>query len=251
MNRRSQLRNAFGLALGLVFLPWAMAQQAAPPADLPSAESILDRYVEVTGGAAAYKRRTSEVTTGTLQIVAAGLTGQLKIFVKPGLQRTTIEIPGVGLIESGVKDGVVWESNPVTGPRIVDGLAAELTASSARPGATAYWREVYASVETTGIEDVDGEPAYRVVHTFGKGGSLPGFYSVESGLLVKLEISAAPPIAQVYEEWSEVDGIRLPRRVVTTSAGQRSIINFTSLESNVEIPDERFALPEAVQALLK
>lgn len=157
----------------------------------------------------------------------------------------------MGLIESGVKDGVVWESNPVTGPRIVDGLAAELAAVSARPGAAAHWREQYSSVEATGIEDVNGEPAYRVVHTFGTGGSLPGFYSVDSGLLLKIEISAAPPIAQFYEDWSEQDGIRVPSRVVTMSAGQRTVINFTSLQSNVEIPDERFDPPEGVQALLK
>lgn len=251
MTRRSQLRNALGLVIGLVFLPWVAAQEAAAGGELPSAESILDRYVEVTGGAGAYESRTSEVVTGTLEIVAAGLTGQLQALVKPGLQRTTIQISGVGLIESGVKDGVAWESNPVTGPRIVDGFAAELAIANARPGATARWREVYSAVEATAIEDVNGEAAYRVVHTLGKGGSLRGFYGVESGLLLKLEFSAEPPVAQLYEEYSNVDGILAPRRVVMMAAGQRTVMNFTSLESNVEIPDERFDPPESVQALLK
>mgnify|MGYP003581133809 CR=1 FL=1 len=249
MNRRSHLRNALGLVLGLAFLPWAMAQEAASQAAVPSAGSILDRYVEVTGGAAAYKSRTSEVTTGTLEIAPAGLTGQLRVLVKPGLVRTTIELPGVGVIDRGVKDGVAWGANPIMGPRIVEGFEAKLMVASALPGATGRWREVYSAVNATGIEDVNGKPAYRVVHALGSDGSLTGFYGVDSGLLVKLVIG--PGIEQLYEEYAQRGGVLGPTRVVTVAPGQRSVITFTSLETNVAIPDERFALPEGVQALLK
>jgi hypothetical protein len=249
VNRRSHLRNALGFVLGLAFLPWAMGQQAAPPADLPSGESILDRYVEVTGGAAAYESRTSEVTTGTLTIAAAGITGQMRMLVKPGLLRVTIELPGVGVIDRGVQDGVAWESNPIMGPRIVEGLEAKLMVAGAQPGGTGRWREMYSAVNATGIEDVEGKPAYRVVHALGTDGSLTGFYGVDSGLLVKLVI--APGVEQLYEEYAELGGILTPIRVVTRAPGQQSVLTFTSVEANVEIPDERFAFPESVQALLK
>ena len=112
MNTRFLIRNALGLIFGLMFLPWAGAQQPAAPNDLPSAESILDRYVEVTGGLAAHESRTSAVTTGTFEVAAANLTGQLRIIVKPGLQRTTIQLPGVGTIDGGVNNGVAWSSDP-------------------------------------------------------------------------------------------------------------------------------------------
>jgi hypothetical protein len=251
VNRRSHLRAALGLILGLAFLPRVMAQEAASRAELPSGESILDRYVEVTGGAAAYKSRTSEAVTGTFAITAAGLTGQLQAFLKPGLHRLRIELPGVGVIESGVKDGVAWANDPFAGPRIVTGFQAELAIGSARPGAAAYWRERYPTVKTTGIEDVNGEPAYRVVHTLAKGDSLTGLYSVGSGLLLKLEFSAEVPVEQFLEAYAGVEGILTPTRVVQMAAGQRIVMTFTSLETNVEIPDERFDLPEGVQALLK
>lgn len=249
MNRRSHLRNALGLFLGLAVLPWAMTQEAAPNADLPSAESILDRYVEVTGGAAAYKSRTSEVINGTLTIAAAGITGQVRMSVKPGLLRGTIELPGVGIIDRGVKDGVAWETNPITGPRIVEGLEGSLMIMGALPGAAGRWREAYTAVEARGIEAVNGEPAYRVVHTLGPDGSFTGFYGVDSGLLVKLAIG--PGVEQLYEEYADLGGILTPTKVVTTAPGQRTVLTFTSVEANVEIPDERFALPENVQALLK
>ena len=251
MNRRFLLRNAFGWALGLAFWPWAMAQQAAPSADLPSAQSILDRFVEVTGGAAEYRRRTSEVMTGTFGIPMAGITGQLQSFIKPGETRTIIELPGVGRIEQGVNDGVAWETNPVTGPQILSGFAAELSIVNARPGAWAYWREQYATVETTGVEDVNGEAAYRVVQTLGKGGSVTAFYSVDSGRLVKQAFAAAVPIEQFYEEYADLNGVFGPTRIVTMTSGQRVVIGITSMEANVDIPDERFALPEGVQAILQ
>jgi hypothetical protein len=253
VNRRSHVRNALALVLGLVFLPWASAQQPASQDALPAGESVLDRYVEATGGAAAYKSRTSETVTGTLELAAAGLTGQLRVHVKPGLMRTSIELPGVGLIERGVKDGVAWSSDPFAGPQIDQGFEGEFMVANALPGATARWREVYKTVETTGIEDVNGEPAYRVVHTLGKGGALTGFYGVASGLLLKFEFTAqGAALAQLMEEYQQLGGTLTPTRVVTTMMGQRvSVIRFTSAETNVEIPDERFDLPEAVKALVK
>jgi hypothetical protein len=42
-----------------------------------------------------------------------------------------------------------------------------------------------------------------------------------------------------------------PTSIVQMAAGQRIVMNFTSLEVNVEIPDEQFAPPEGVQALLQ
>ena len=38
-------------------------------------EALMDRYIEVTGGKAAYEKRTSEITTGTMEFAAQGLKG--------------------------------------------------------------------------------------------------------------------------------------------------------------------------------
>lgn len=247
MNRRSHLRSALGLLLGLALPPCAMAQEVAPAAELPSAESILDRYIEITGGAAAYESRMSEVSTGTFQIVSAGLTGQLQVFAEPGLMRTTIELPGVGLIEAGVKDGVAWRVDPIAGPSILQGFEAEFTIMSSELGAAARWREQYKAVETAGIEDVNGEPAYRVVLTL-PGGSVTNFYSVDSGLLSKTTLG---PVELSYHDYMDFAGILTPSRIVQMAAGQRVVIGVTSVEANGEILDAVFDPPESVQALLK
>src|SRR5690606_11982663 len=132
--------------------------------------------------------------SGTMEIAAAGLTGQLQISTRPGLQRTRIELPGVGVLESGVNDGVAWDNNPLTGPQIVQGVPAALAIANARPDAPLHWADAFASVETTGIEDVNGEPAYRVVQRSAAGDSIASLFGVQSGLLLKSEFAVPTPM---------------------------------------------------------
>ena len=48
----------------LIVVVAAAAAFGADP--LPSAESVLDRYVQVTGGKQAYEKRKTEIAHGTL-----------------------------------------------------------------------------------------------------------------------------------------------------------------------------------------
>lgn len=252
MKTRNLNRRAGIWMLGLAW----MVSLGAQDANVPSAESILDRFVEVTGGQAAYENLSSTVARGTMEIAAAGITGQLEIYTKRGLQYTKVELPGVGVIESGVRDGVAWESSVITGPRILTGAEAELTILGADPAASAHWRDIYTRVEATGVEEVRGESAYRVSQTMESGFSLTAFYSVDSGLLLKQQMTLQTavgeiPMQQFFEEYGEFGGIRSARRIMIDQGVAQVFLTFTDAQTNVDIPDERFALPEAVQALLK
>jgi hypothetical protein len=44
--------------------------------DLPKAETILDKYVEATGGKAAYEKHHTEIAKGTLRNGGHGLQGR-------------------------------------------------------------------------------------------------------------------------------------------------------------------------------
>ena len=41
--------------------------------DLPKAETILERYIEVTGGRAVYEKTHSEIATGSMEIAGMGI----------------------------------------------------------------------------------------------------------------------------------------------------------------------------------
>lgn len=257
---RNPTRRACVLALVIAssWVSWAQAQEAAAPADLPPAASILDRYIEVTGGEEAYRNLTSTIARGTMEITAAGLTGQLEVYIEPGSSYTRIELPNVGLIESGVtKDGIAWENNVITGPRILAGGEADITVAGAHPAAQLHWREQYEEVATTGVEEIDGEEAYIVALTTASGFSMTQSYGIESGLLLKQRMTVSAPgvgelqIQQFFEDYQEFAGIVSPSRIVVDQGVAQTILSFTSGESNVDIPDERFEMPEAVQAIVQ
>src|SRR5690606_16249060 len=141
----------------------------------------------------------------------------------------SIDLPGVGRIESGVKDDVVWETNPITGPQVLQGTAAAFAIANARPDAPLHWADAFSSTETTGIEDVNGEAAYRLVQTPPTGGPIASLFGVDSGLLLKYEFTVATPMGniateQFAEEYQDFNGILAPSRFVVRQAGQRTII---------------------------
>src|SRR5262245_47857321 len=93
-----------------------LATVTAWGADLPSADSLLERYLEATGGRKAHEARKSEIVRGTVEYTALGLTGKsVRWSADPGLYRMQMEFAGVGLMEAGVKDGVAWERSDLLG----------------------------------------------------------------------------------------------------------------------------------------
>ena len=130
-NRRVQRASRFVLTLTL-FSPFtgiAPEHDATPGryrasvmAD-PTGEQVIDRYVEATGGKAAYEKIKSRVITGKMSIPAQGISGDILIHQKaPNLSHTSITIPQIGgKIERGFNGEVGWEKNPMTGSRVLDG----------------------------------------------------------------------------------------------------------------------------------
>src|SRR5882724_3473202 len=119
------------------------AQEAPVSAPLPKAESILDRYIEVTGGKAIYEMRKSEVTVAKLEMAAQGIKGTLTVFaMAPDKVYTTMELEGVGKIESGVANGVSWEKSFMQGPRIREGAEKVDSLRDATFNAPLHWRKL-------------------------------------------------------------------------------------------------------------
>lgn len=252
-----------GVIISLVFLAGlstAISGQepsaTSPAAKLPSAESILDRYIEVTGGREAYESRTTEVGHGKMEITTVGITGELTSYAKPGLQYVDINLAGVGKIEQGVKDGIAWENSVLQGPRVKTGDELEAALRGAIFNAPIHWREIYPTVSTVGIESIKGENVYRVLQTPAKGNAVTTYYSVETGLAIKTTTTIANPMGNIpvevtMLEYKELGGVLSPTKIIQKAAGQDIAITIDSVEANADIPDERFDLPEAVQALVK
>ena len=237
---------AFGMATGGLSL--------AQP--LPKAETILDHYVEVTGGKAAYEQHKTEVLRGTIAFPAQGLTGQLTRYAAaPDKEYSTVELGPIGKIESGVANGIAWEKSVILGPRVKDGDEKDQAVRQSHFNAPLEWRKIYSKVETTGVETAEGEECYTVVMTPATGKPETQFFSRKSGLLVKTAATAASPMGEISVEVTVSDykvfgGVLMPTRSKQKAGGQELEISVSGVGVNEAIPPEIFNPPADVKNLI-
>jgi hypothetical protein len=223
---------------------------------LPLAESLLDRYVEVTGGRQAYENRKTEFARGTMEYKAQGLKGAITRWSDAsGNYYSSLDVAGIGAIEMGVRGGVAWERSDVLGPRIKEGVERAEAIREATLNSTYRWRELFPKVETTGTEVVEGQDCYRVVMTPAEGAPETIFLSKETGLAVKMvTISSTQmgnvPVEVLVRDYRDFGGIKAPATIVQSAAGLEFTLTLETVEVNAPIPPGRFDLPADVQALL-
>jgi hypothetical protein len=234
-----------------------LGSRPAPAADaLPSPESILDRYVEVTGGKAAYERRKTEISTGTMEYPAQGVKGTLTRYeADPDRYYAVLDIPGIGKIEMGVAGGVAWENSAILGPRVKTGDEKAQAVRDATMNATLKWRTLFPKVETAGVETLDGEECYKVVMTPAEGKPEVMYFQKKSGLAVKTTTVAVSqmgevPVEVTVKNYKEFGGVLTPSKVANKAAGQEFTITIEKVQVNPELPPDRFALPAEIRALL-
>ncbi len=224
---------------------------------LPKAETILDRYVEVTGGKAAYEQHTSEILMGTLAFPAQGLSGRLTRYaMAPDKEYSVVELGPIGKIESGVFNGVAWEKSAILGPRVKSGDEKDQAAREARFNAPVDWRKIYTKVETAGVESVNGDECYKVTLTPATGKPESQYYSKNTGLLLKTTATAVSPMGEVAVEievsdYKKFGGVLYPTRSKQKAGEQELDIAITSVSLNEPIPAEYFQLPAEVKVLVE
>lgn len=249
----------FAGAAMLTSAPAALASTAiVDDHEMPSAEEILDRYIEVTGGEEAYRAVTSRVITSKLEIVGQGITADLLIKEKaPNLSVQSMEIPGM-MRQSGGYDGqTAWAMDTMQGPRLLEGAELSTAMRDADFYSELNVQDQFSTIEVTGKEEFQGEQAYTVVFT-PEGDEAPEtrYYSVDSGLLLGSVANRATPQGEIaittsFGDYKDVDGITLPHLVEIGAMGMTQRITVQSFEQDVEIPAEEFAPPEDVQAIME
>lgn len=253
MNRRFDLvRVLVMLAAGATV---ALDRTALAQAALPSGMDVLEKYLAATGGRAAYEKVKSRVTHATMDAPAMGIKGKVTIMqVAPNTGYVHTEITGVGVVEQGTDGTIVWEKSAMMGPRIVEGQERESLQRSLTINGELQPEKFYKSVETVGVEDVDGRPCYKVEIVTNAGGKETRFYDKETALLVKTNAVASTqmgeiPIVATATDYREVDGIKMPFKATQEMMGRTITVSIEKIEQNVEIPADKLQMPADVKAL--
>lgn len=255
LGSRPWCRTIIGLSIaGVSFI--SRGDIHAQDADPPTAEQILDRYVEVTGGEAAYEALTTQRMSATLEVVGTDLKGRFESLRKaPGRFLRKESMGSTGETVRATDGATAWEISPIFGARLLEGVEQAQFVREAVFNGSAKWRDLYLSVERTGEQEIDGEVCHVVVQTPEAGGPETIWYGKESGLMRQAAMTAETSIGPLeveltLDDYKEFDGVKLPTTIRMTIMDTEIRTIVQEVEHNVEIPDATFAPPESVQALL-
>jgi zinc protease len=231
-----------------VTLGQPVARGQAKP-DLPTAETVLNQFIEATGGKAAYEKLKNRVVTGTIEIPAANIKGKTKVYQAPPNKFAMVAELGPAGEVRRVSDGTkAWEVSTVGGDRELAGDEKDAFLREADFYKELHWKELNSKVECVGIEDVDGKPAYKLVLTPKSGKPTTEYYDKTSHLLVKEASTAPSPMGEVQVEefptdYKAVDGVLFPFKVTQKVLTQEIVLTLTEIKHNVELPDNAFKRP--------
>jgi hypothetical protein len=233
----------------------AAASLHAADEALPKAEAILDRYIEVTGGKAAYESKRNEVTTGTVEMVGKGIKGtMINYHSAPSQDYALLELDAIGKFETGTDGETVWERSAIQGPRVKTGEERTATLRDAIFNGHLNWRKRYDKAETVGVASVHGEDCYKVVMTPKEGKPVTEYFSKKSGLLLKsVSVRATQmgdiAVETVLSDYKEAGGLTMSFTQTQSFAGQEMVMHVDKVEFNVDIPKDRYQIPDDIKAL--
>ena len=235
----------------LAAAPAAGAQTKAAADSMPAAKDIVARYVTAIGGRDAILKKKSMRSTGTFEMPAAGLKGDLTVVqATPDRMSMRISIPGLGDILSGFDGSVGWSVNPMQGARLLEGK--ELAAMKEDAGLRSILREGEGrKLETVGKSEVAGEPCWQVKVTYPSERSVTECYSVATGLLLGSSTTQESPMGAVQVvtlmgDYKDFGGLKIPTTARMQMMGQEQKMTITAVEYDGAEDAKAFERPAAI-----
>ncbi len=222
----------------------------------PSADQLLDKYLEARGGAQRLAGFTSFVGKGTSQGYGEGEKNPMDIFVKAPDQLSTIihRVAGDSVTSFDGRSG--WIASPAANSPVTmitmtggDLDAAKVDANLFFPAqikqALGKWRVGFpTTIDDRDVQVVEGTTA--------RGVPVKLYFDPDSGLLVRqlryIDTAVGLNPTQIdYADYRDVSGIKVPFRWTVTWLDGRSTYELSELRPNVPIEAAQFAKPASPQ----
>jgi len=222
--------------------------------NLPAGATVLDTFVLKTGGKEAYGR----IRNCMKKLRTTSPDGEVGVTIyqaEPYFKLVESKTPR-GLARAGTNGEVAWRDG-FMGTRVLSDERRDQEMLEAFFHMPLKWREVFAKVQCTEIVELKGTRCYKLLITPKFGLPQTRYFAVDTGLQKATERTVTTPLGKIVarifmEDYRPVDGILYPHRMVQEVKGQQnSVITVDSIVHNLDIPPDKFALPEDVKELLK
>jgi hypothetical protein len=244
----------FLLASSFLVLGAACAAMAETKEKLPTAQEVLDRYVEVTGGREALLRYKSMTVHGHLEVPARKIERDGVLYTKDGKMLQKVFLPGGKEAASGYDGQTAWDIGPDGKVEIHEGDEIKTVARDADMYYHLQVMKYFKSMEVIDVKEFNGRACYHLkgINNWDKVNEQ--FYDEENGLLVGYAFNTAwrggdGDATETFEEYKDFGGVLMAAKNTHREGGEVSIFRITSVTYD-DVSDDVFALPEAVKAAL-
>jgi outer membrane lipoprotein-sorting protein len=232
-----------------LFLPALIC--AIPALAQPSADQVLDKYIQAIGGQAAYEKVTTRAMKGSVEIPDDNVTGTAQLIAKaPDRFRLTMDIPGYGLVETVVQGDQGWEKNPDSGVHAMSRTDLDFAKRDHTFYRETRLKELYPKMGSPTADKLNDRAVYVIEATPASGPAEKMYFDAETGLLLKHDferVTLEDGIVQyevLYSDYRDVDGLNLPATIEQRSPDSTMILKFTEIQNNAPVEDAAFAKPE-------
>jgi outer membrane lipoprotein-sorting protein len=221
-------------------------------------EEILAKNLEVRGGKDAILAVQSMRSTGTMRM-GGSAAGALEVpftveFKRPNMVRIEFTMQGMTAVQA--YDGEVgWAVMPFLGRTEPEEMAEDrlkdIKDQADFDGILVNYEEKGHTVEFMGTEDVDGTAAFKLKVTKANGDVVNLYLDEEYYIEFKADTTREVQgnemeISTVFGDYKEVEGLLLAHSMEMSFGGNpaEQVITIANTTLNVEIDDDRFAMPE-------
>jgi zinc protease len=253
-------------AISFVFGPLAWAQSAtskssdpnatpaasvsAPTAPALTADQILENYIKAIGGRENWKKLTTRISTGTIDVPAMNLSGLVTVREKaPNRSIFTVNFNGA-VFQQGFDGTIGWSNDPQNGLREQTGEELAETKRDSDFYHPLDLKQMYSKITVAGTDKIDDRDAYVVEASSGDLGTDKIYFDAQNGLVLRIvgqhhTLDGPATFTEDFSDFREVDGIKLPYTVRQESPSSTFTIKFTEIRHNEAIEDASFAKPAA------
>jgi len=187
--------------------------------NLPSADDVIEKYVQAVGGAAAVKNVSSRVESGT--ITFGGPAFPVEILSKlPSRQAVIVHLPAGD--SATVFDGLNgWLKSPVGPVRDMPGAEIEGAKLDADLQFAINLKKVFQELKVIRAEKISAQDSVLLFATNPSGPPVELYFDRQTGLLLRqLRFGSSPlglnPTQIDYGDYKTFDGVQVPLHLVIT-----------------------------------
>jgi photosynthetic reaction center cytochrome c subunit len=225
-----------------------MGAPEAKPSAGPTADQLLEKYVQALGGALAVDKITSRVMKGTIDF--SGKSFPIDIYSKAPDQRISFTHLQEGDSVTAFNGHEGWLSMTNRPPRDMHGSDLEAAAIDADLHLPTHLKQMFSNTEVRSTEKINDHTAYVFVGQRENKPPMLLYFDQESGLLVRMVRFADTALGLLptqidYADYKESDGVQVPLRWTLSRPEGRFTIQISEIQQNVPVDESKFVKPPA------